>query len=335
MDGTTTHGQDALQCLALQLRNSIKSWKAKPAKSRRSQSHRVESVWLLCWLLKDLGWVLLCGPLAWPAALAALTLQAQDVLQQWKNSPRDEWVHSLAILGWLCGSSVWMTAQLLFEPVVHKGRASPWYSGAIFTANAEHYHWGVFLMQAIDITTLLGLLGFYAMHLLDDASIITDWNWKASANPTGDIIRQRKAAMDDRGLPASAASNFEGLVFGVMKPEVYSKIFIMPWILKDLFWVNQSFIPAIICILLVTVLMADYFWLCKQWKNLAMLLWTTGSAVWLSNDLVMHEAEMWPLLLSILFFAVAGCMLAGVIVARPPRDDFPLMGSKEEHDPLL
>ena len=37
--------------------------------------------------------------------------------------PLAEWVHSLATLGWLCGSSMWMTAQLLFEPEIHASKA--------------------------------------------------------------------------------------------------------------------------------------------------------------------------------------------------------------------
>jgi len=171
MDGATaatklSHSKEALQRLADQLRGSLKCWRPKPLLQRR-KSGRYEHVWLLCWILKDLGWVLLCGFVAWPAALIALVLQAQDVFQQWKSAPLAEWVHSLAILGWLSGSCVWMTAQLLFEPSIHKNRTAPWYSGSILTGNADHYHWGVYLMQAIHMTTLLGLKLFYAKTMAD------------------------------------------------------------------------------------------------------------------------------------------------------------------------
>ena len=86
---------------------------------------------------------------------------------------------------------------------------SSWYSGALLAANAEHYRWGVFLMQAIDITTLLCLFSFYALHWLGDASIITDWNRKKSGNSTGQIIRQRKAAMNDTDSHASVTNDSE------------------------------------------------------------------------------------------------------------------------------
>jgi len=121
----------------------------------------------------------------------------------------------------------------------------------------------------------------------------------------------------------------------MMTPEVYSKIFIVPWILKDLFWCYRSFIPAILCIFLVTVLMADYLWLFKKWKNLAMLLWTTGSAVWLSNDLVMQEQEIWPLLISILGFLVGICILCGALIFQPNNEDPREIGLKNERDSLL
>lgn len=338
MDAGGTHSKEALQRLAIQLRNSIKSFRPKP-QPHRKRSRRYEHLWLLCWLLKDLGWALLCGFVAWPAALMALALQAHDVLQQWESGPLGEFVHSLATLAWLSGSSVWMTAQLLFEPAIHKSRTSPWYSGSIFTANAAHYNWGGNLMQAIDATTLMGLVVFYAWSMngvaFPSASAICSW---AQPNPTGDAIRQRRAAIDDEPGASSAepiGASGQALIFGVMSPEVYSKIFIVPWMLKDLFWCRRSFIPAILCILLVTVLMADYLWLFKKWKNLAMLLWTFGSAVWLCNDLVMHEQEIWPLLLSILIFAVGACILCGVLIARPNSDDPREIGSKEERDPLL
>jgi len=335
--GFSADSKDALHRLAVQLKSSLKAWRVKP---QRRRSRRLANVWLLCWLLKDLGWVLLCGPVAWPAALAAIALQAHEVLHGVETAPMGEWVLSLATLGWLCGSSVWMTSQLLFEPEIHKNRASPWYSGAIFSAHGDLYHWGVFLMQAIDITTLMGLFAFYATRLSGDANVAGQWIWAQVADQLA--IRQWKAVVEDEpssssnGVPPAGAepSSNEVLVFGMMTPEVYSKIFIVPWILKDLFWCHQCFIPSIICVLLVTVLVADYLWLFKKWKNLAVLLWTSGSTVWISNDLVMHEQEAWPMMLSILCFAVATCIMSAVLVARPPYDDNDIF-SKEEYSTML
>jgi len=330
------NGKDALQRLALQLRSSLKAGATllRPRPLHKRAQRRAENAWLLCWLLKDLGWLLLCGPLAWPAAIVALVLQAHDVLLQWESGTVAEWVHGLATLCWLTGSSVWMTAQLLFEPEIHKGRASPWYSGSIFTASEDNYHRGVMLMQTIDISVIVFLVGFYAASFWGEV-----WSNQAASDPTGDAIRQRRAALEDEAGASAAALEPLGrdtLVFGVLTPEVYSKVFIVPWILKDLFWCRQSFIPAILCLLLVTVFMADYLWLFKKWKNLAVLLWTTGTAVWMSNDLVMHEQEMWPMLLSVLFFAVGACILTAALVARPPREEFfRESGSKEEFNPLL
>lgn len=328
MDVGSTQGKGALQRFSDQLQSSLRAWRAT---LRRRRLRRLENVWLLCWLLKDLGWVLLCAPIAWPAAMAAITLQSFDLLQQWEALPVGEWVHSLATLAWTCGNAVWMTAQLLYEPDVHKSRTSPWYSGAIFSANAEHYRLGRALMQTMDVATLLGLVLFYASIVRRgrDADVVGD--------PTTDAIRQRKASLADAPVAGTDAEtrSAQVLVFGVLTPEVYAKIFIVPWILKDLFWSMQSFIPAILCMLLVTVLMADYLWLFMKWRSFAMFLWSTGSAVWLSNDLVMHEQEIWPLFLSVLFFAVAACILGAVVLARPPREAEFLDADAKESDPLL
>jgi len=292
------------------------------------QARRWENVWLLCWMLKDIGWALYFGPLAWSAAIIAITLQLQDVLHQWETAPVVEFVHSLATLAWLGGSSVWMTVALLFDPEVRKGRASPWYSGSIFTASPERYQSGLFLMQTIDVAALLGLLIFYATTLQSLRAKAQD--------PTGDAIRQRKEALTDTPAPAATQDmNTQHLVFRLITPQVYSKLWIAPWILKDLFWTSYHFVPAMICMMFVTVLMADYLFLFMKWKNLAVLLWTTGTAVWVAHDLVMHDQEIWPLLLSVLLFAVGACILGAEIVKRDPRQDDLSKGSKEETAPLI
>lgn len=313
--------KETLQSLAVQFHTSLKSLRTKLPNFQRRRIRRIENLWLLCWLLKDLGWVLLCGFVAWPAALLAIAFQAQDVWQQTEFAPVKVWVHSLATLAWLCGSSIWMTAQLLYEPVVHKNRVSPWYSGSIFTANADRYHFGVHMMESIHIITLLGLSIFYLMRLTGAEGRSWDLPWTSTSwtDPTGDAIRQRRAALEDDELGEETSSQV--LVFGIMTPQLYSKVFIVPWIIKDLFWCHQSFIPAIVCLLLATVLMADYLWLFRKWRNLAVLLWTTGTAVWLSNDLIMHESESWPLMLTLVLLALAIYIVIVVIIARPPYDD--------------
>lgn len=244
----------------------------------------------------------------------------------------------MAMLGWLSGSSVWMTAQLLFEPEIHKSRTAPWYSGSIFAGSADHYHWGVYLMRVIHVATLLGLMVFYAVSLkgASFASVMAKIS-KSTPNPTLDAIHQRRTSYDNDEPAATPIfePNAQVLVFGLMAPEVYSKIFIVPWIIKDIFWSTRSFIPAILCMILATVLMADYLCLFKKWKNLAMVLWTVGSAVWLSNDLVMHDEEIWPLLLSIVVFAVGSCILSGALVMRPNNEDPREIYSNQERDVLL
>mmetsp|Transcript_111953 Transcript_111953/g.209947 ORF Transcript_111953/g.209947 Transcript_111953/m.209947 type:complete len:369 (-) Transcript_111953:27-1133(-) len=361
---------DALQRLSHQLRASLREWRHPP---RRRHVHRPELVWLLCWQLKDLGWVLFCGPLAWTAGVLALGFQGHDLFQNLESATAAELTHSLATVGWLCGSFVWMTAALLFEPVIHKTRRSPWYEGALLTANAHHYDVGTTLMQVIEGTALTGVLLFYAWAsfgsrcyawLKDDSRklwheapsrLSPEGHQSARRLADGEIERLNKALSSSSGAatpersvghpqagsaghpPRTAVVKIEcvegsGLVFGFLTPSVYAKTFIVPWILKDLFWSLHWFLPTVLCMLLAIGLMTDYLWLSVKWKNAAMLLWAIGSTVWICHDLVMDEQETWPLFLTVLCFAISCCILSSAILSvRVPKSTT----FDDEHDPLL
>lgn len=364
MDCATS--QDSLRCFSRQLRASLNQWRQLP---RRRQVHRPELVWLLCWQLKDLGWVLFCGPLAWTAGILAIAFQGHDLAKTLQSATAAELTHSLATMSWLCGSFVWMSAALLFEPVVHKTRTSPWYEGALLTANAHHYDLGTMLMQVIEGAALTGVLLFYAWiwfgsqmyaRLMDESG--KTWNEAPSRLSVeghqsvrrltdGEIERlnktltsgaetpERSAGHPPRTAVASADrpedSEKSGLVFGFLTPSVYTKTFIVPWILKDLFWSWRWFVPTVLCMLLAIGLMTDYLWLSLKYKNFALLLWAIGSTVWICHDLVMGEQETWPLFLTVLCFTVSCCILCSAILSVRVPKSATFAGSDEEQDPLL
>jgi hypothetical protein len=99
----------------------------------------MDNVVLLCWIVKDLGWVLLC-PLAMAAALVGLVLQGCHLLGQLHVVSRAEWAHNFAAFGWFFGSSVWMIDQFFYETTVHTDRTSPWYHGAFFSRPSRKIH---------------------------------------------------------------------------------------------------------------------------------------------------------------------------------------------------
>lgn len=323
--------------------------------------------------MKDLGWVLLCAPVAWTAGLLAIFFQGQDLLQHWAFLSAAELVHSLASMSWICGSFVWMTAQLLFEPVIHKSRSSPWYGGAIVMANEYHYQMGTTLMQVIEGVALFGVLLFYIQELLglfctkfaEDSDRIRSWQpshiltgmapgaearrlarrlavgaeydkakQKLSSSSSGSASPERS----DGAFPSTSAlagyDEDNELIFGFLTPTVYAKIFIVPWILKDLFWSVRWFIPTVLCLLMAIALMADYLWLSMKWKNAAALVWATGSAVWVCNDMVMEEQETWPLFLTLVLFTISCCMMARAILYARVNKSLSF-ACEDDHDPML
>lgn len=377
MDSGST--QDGVQRLSQHLQTSLSNWRQS---APRQNARRSELVCLLCWQLKDLGWVLFCAPLAWTGALLALIVQSRDLLQQLESTTRPELAHSMAAMAWLFGNVVWMTAQLLFDPIVHKGRRSPWYGGALLSTSADNYDIGTALMRMIDGLALMGLLLFYASVVYGDRWFSTEQkaatsllarlaSWYESfgaatvwqeppsrLSPEGhqsarrlaasEIERLNKALSSGAATPeraeqpaASAAGSAAGtlklreedrLIFGLMTQSVYGKVFILPWILKDLLWSMRWPMPTILCMLLAIGLMADYLFLTMKWKHAAMLLWAAGTTVWICNDLVMGEQEVWPLFLTVLLFAISACMLSSAILsARVVK----ATTSEREHDPLL
>lgn len=309
-----TLSSQALSRLGSQLRWSLggKSGVAQ----RQGRSRRLENVWLLCWILKDLGWVALCAPLALPAGALALVLQGQYAFRQLEAASTAECAHSLATFGWLLGNCTWMTAQLFFESTVHNSRISPWYAGSIFAGSENRFVMGARIMQAIDVVALLGLICFYG-QCAHEAGAFPDWIRARLGSvpcPTHELLRDRR-----NPVSADAVAN-ERRVFGLMTPDVYSKIFIVPLILRDLFWHLESFYLTIFCTFVVIGLLADNFAMFEKSNSVPLLLWSLGSAVWICDDLVIKDKETWPMLLTMFFFAVAAGSMVGAIFLRHPLD---------------
>lgn len=348
--------KQALGRLAMQLRSSLVNCKtnieSKLRKSglrsdltpqRQGRIHRMDNVVLLCWIVKDLGWVLLC-PLAMAAALVGLVLQGCHLLGQLHVVSRAEWAHSFAAFGWFFGSSVWMIDQFFYETTVHTDRTSPWYHGAFFPGHPEKYIAGVRIMQGINFIAIIALMTFYG--LLAGESGWKDYImaklerlYKGNPRPTCDAIRERKEAYGAGSsrdktpspVPKESSSDSQGLVFGLMAPEVYSKVFILPLILRDLFWGGKCIYISIMCSLMVTALLTDNLIVLKEAKKCPLLVWSIGSAIWICGDLVMDGKEVWPMVITTIFFLLAAGAMLAVIFAQHQFE----YERKEEYATLL
>jgi len=130
-----------------------------------------ECAMLVGWILKDTGWITLCAPMAFPAAILAFCAEAHLVATSWRQASLALLVHHFADGCWLLGNFVWMLSEFLFEEGQedHPGRQFPWYRGPLFGIHTPAYNIGVNISRAIFILGMGTLVTFYAMCYLGRA----------------------------------------------------------------------------------------------------------------------------------------------------------------------
>lgn len=246
------------------------------------------TVSLSAWLLKDASWSLLLPYTAWPAAVVAVCLETYTTLK----CPRSQHallVHNLAMLFWLIGNAVWMTFELLFytgdgDP----GRQLPWVHEPLVTvpSDKEYYNVGVCVAQAIFLTGVALLSAYY---------IFCCTHTDSTSDPAPD-----------------AHDSQQTLVWGRITPEVYQYSFIGPWIMKDLFWSLDMFIPAAACSVVVIALVVDVLRRFPSLENAVELAWITGNTVWLCDEELFDDQYQWTRVTAGVIFLSALIMLLGI-----------------------
>lgn len=254
---------------------------------------RLEAVELLFWLLKDAGWVLLFPALSMPAAFVAMCLEACLLLLQWKVEPTDLLVHRMVVFVWLTGNTTWMTSELLFMPSREPGRQLPWHHVPVLDASEERYNLGLHMAQGIFVLALGTLLGFYARSALR----------RMSSSPGEPAEKTRS--------PRSES------VLGLFTPEVYSVIFIGPWLTKDLCWSFNLFMCAMPFDLAVIMLKIDYIQRFRSYTSVTGFWWVIANTIWICGELLLNDLHRWPRITAGLILS-ADCMLA--IMAFSPSN---------------
>jgi len=243
---------------------------------------------MMGWLLKDLGWVLLLWPVAWPAAATALASESARLWATWKEDSAAVRVHAFAALLWLLGNMIWMTVELLFDPEEAPGRSLPWFSGPLAGPNGGIYTAGVMVFVALEFVALMSLGFFYAFSV------------RALYLPPSAAELERKPQQSE-------------LVFGVITPEVYDWAFIGPWILKDVFWSQNIIGPALLAGLVVLALVVDNFRRSKHPLIAAELFWVLSNIVWIWGELQLRDQAYWPRIsAAVLLSGGVACTLFGV-----------------------
>jgi hypothetical protein len=256
---------------------------------------KLEVAVLAAWLLKDFSWVLLIHFLAFPAAVAAISLQFHSMVLEWKVVSDAVNVHALAAFMWILGNAVWMTSEILWDgsssyDTKAKMSIIPWRQHPLAGENKEAYSIGVRYGQGIFISALSMLLVFYltsAMRFRSSASAA-----RTSTNPQED---------SDQVVA-------EPLVWGLMTPEVYSVVYIGPWLLKDLFWTFEMLYPGLICSGVVLFLMSDCVRRFGTKSVVVEIFWATANTIWLYGELGLQTPQLAPRLVAGMFLLV-GCAL--------------------------
>jgi len=265
----------------------------------------LEACGMMGWLLKDLGWVLLLWPIAWPAAATALASESARLWASWKEDSLGVKVHAFAALLWLLGNMIWMTVELLFDPEKGPGRSFPWFKGPLAGPDAAVYNTGVNVFIACELVALLALGIYYAVSL-------------------------RQIAMEH--MAAEVRKESPELVFGIITPEVYDWAFIGPWIVKDLFWSQNLLQPALVAGLLVILLVGDNLRRSRHPLIAAELFWVFSNVVWIWGELALQDQAYWPRYLSAGFLSGGvGCTLVGVCCSSSGRQ---AKSTPEEREPI-
>lgn len=244
---------------------------------------------LVGWLLKDFGWVLLLPFVAWPAGGLAVAVEFGILFIEGADIPPGVLVHNIAEHCWLVGNFIWMTSELLYDQ--KKLSIFPWYAGPIATDDKQAYTKFSNLALIILICGFLLLLGFYTMRTWQYLRGRRDPEREGilesmrTAPSHGANSNTNNSDANDPTSSVGAPEKQDELVFGVISQEIYTRMFLFPWIAKDICWNLEWKICVLVTGGLVVVIAADYV---RRYGGLtfwAELCWICGNAVWAWSEL--------------------------------------------------
>lgn len=260
----------------------------------------------LFWFIKDFGWAL-CIPYVYiPGVSFAILIGTTLVVghMRWGKKPAHT-VHAVAELMWVVGNGVWMMGESLYDD---SPPPLPWQFSPLLRPDKAMYDTSLMACTLFLAIGAVGLMGFY-----------------------GTLIMQRCCGNPDSNEP---------VVFGFIPADVYSRCFILPWMLKDIFWCKNMFIPSLVCGALALSILADA--LRRSWggfDRIAALLicemaWNFGNIIWMVDEVALSDTVVMLRYVAAFLFAVAFiCSLPhALFVAKVKGDD---LGEKpSEETPL-
>lgn len=284
----------------------------------------VEDLGVLCWLLKDAAWVVLCPYVSIPAALAAICIESHSLSRTWCGLGYPQKMHTLGVMLWLVGNTVWMCGELLFEPHEGLGGRFPWFDKPLIANDSELSETLVNVARAIFALGILACASCYPPY------VVALCRGPESPGEGGGRSSELSSPTSDR-----AAALTGGKVFGAFEPDVYGLLFIGPWIAKDLFWTYANLAGALACSAVVVALLCDG--LRRSWntKNVAELIWVSGNTVWVTAELFFMDELRWMRVLACAIL-LCGCLplaqaaLASTNSSKEPHEGSALLNAKAQ-----
>jgi len=177
-------------------------------------------------------------------------------------------VQSVAIVFWLCGNSIWMTAELVYHVSIplHDPARPFWYWGALAGMNLAKYEMLVHVGQGLLLGGMVLLLCIYTALAFNST--------------------MNRANLDQNPQDGEPSEPQEQVVFGCFTLDEYLRIFIGPWLAKDFFWTVPMLWPGMCLAVLMFFLMCDYYRRTRSRTDLAMIFWLVGNALWMYLELI-------------------------------------------------
>lgn len=237
----------------------------------------------LFWFIKDLGWALCIPHVYIPGAGVAILLAATLVVghMRWGTKPAHT-VHTIADLVWIVANVSWMMGEALYDD---NPPALPWHFSPLVRPDKSNYDTAVMGCIILLFIGVLGLIGFY-----------------------GTLIMQRCCGNPDPN---------EAVVFGFIPSDVYSRCFILPWMLKDLFWCKNMFIPSLTFGLLACSMLVDA--LRRSWAGfdrigallICEIVWNIGNILWMVDEVALTDKVV------MLRYVAAALFIVALLVSLP------------------
>lgn len=245
---------------------------------------RSEANLLLCWLMKDCGWVLQFPFVCLPGAVVSSILMLHILVINLKSGDTLGTSHTLFELLWLTGNSVWLFSEMFFDGATAH---LPWNYKPLADADPAMYEQGC----TIAMIFLVVGFGLFATFYLS-------------------VIIRRCMGIFPWGS--------ENLVFDCIPMHAYNRCFIGLWIAKDIIWLHERYRAAVLMGICAFLLIADATRRSRNTPNqsgvpllIVEMLWIGGNICWITEEVKLQETH------PILRIMVATVFMIGIAMTFP------------------